>query len=533
MQNEIKTEFRGAGMNAKTIVLVAALLLAVFLIPFFSAQNFSPSADEITHLPSGYSYWKTGEIILNPQHPPLVKLLSSFPLLFLNLKFDKNDPNLTGPSRNEWQFGHNFLFTNDADKLLLLGRIAPILISVLLGLYIFKWASELFSHKAGILSLFLYAFMPNIIAHAQFVATDLAVAAFSFIALYYLWKLFKTGNKKFIVYTGISLGLALGSKFSGALLVPITAFLLLVYMWKGEGNNVFKIKKFLKYLVLIGVIGFLMLYIIYLFPHNPDFYLKGLRSIYADIAGNFYYYLNGNFSKDGWWYYFIFAFLIKTPIPALIAFALAIFAYRKYKLAGFEKQLIFLPVIVFLLVTSFKAHDIGVRYILPIYPFLILYAGGLTELNLNLNRKVVLILAAGLGVWYVFSAIRIYPDYLAYFNEFVGGPANGYKYLDDSNVEWGQDLKRLRAYQIQHPETKVLFSWRKSDLDYYGVENDLFSSGIKKRWLLNPSGRYAVNTHFLIRSRLEGSMTPDKYVDWLGLYRPVDRIGYSFFIYEF
>lgn len=518
--------------NTKILVLAAVLLLVIFIIPFFSAQNFSPSSDEITHLPSGYSYWKTGDVVLNPQHPPLVKLLSSFPLLFLNLKFDENDPNLT-PSGSEWRFGQKFLFTNDADKLLLLGRIAPILISVLLGLYIFKWASEMFSRKTGIMSLFLYAFMPNMIAHAQFVTTDVAVAAFSFIALYYLWKLFKTGSKKFIIHTGVGLGLALSSKFSGALLVPIMAFLLFVYAWKSGGHYFARAKKFFNYSVLIGAIGFLLVYIIYLFPGSLDFYLKGFRSIYSDVTGGYFYYLNGNFSKDGWWYYFIFAFFIKTPIPALIAFVLSFAAYKKYKLTGLEKQFIFVPVVVFLLVASLKAQDIGVRYILPVYPFLILYAGGLVELNFNFNKKAMFSVAAILGIWYVFSAVRIYPDYLSYFNEFVGGPANGHKYLDDSNIEWGQDLKRLRAYQIQHPETKVLYSWRKSSPEYYGIENDLFSAGVKKGLLLNPSGRYAVNTHFLVRMRLEGSRTADKYVNWLDLYKPVDRIGQSFFIYEF
>ena len=526
--------------NSKIFILATVLLAVTFLTPFFSAQNFSPSGDEISHLPSGYSYWKTGEVVLNPQHPPLVKLLSSFPLLFLNLDFDENDPDLTGSSRNEWQFGRKFLFANDADKLLLLGRLAPILISVLLGFYIFRWASEIFSRKAGLMSLFLYAFMPNMIAHAQFVTTDLAVAAFSFITLYYLWKLFKTGSKKFVIYTGISLGLALGSKFSGVLLIPIIAFLLFIHAWKNGGGFLFKTKRFFYYSILIGAIGFLALYILYLFPAGLDFYLKGLRSVYSDASANFHFYLNGNFSRDGWWYYFIFAFFVKTPIPALIAFALSLMAYKKYKLTGLEKQLIFIPVVVFLFITSFKAKDLGVRYILPIYPFLILYAGGLVvQLEVSLatwsrvRRTLARILLTGLAVWYIFSAVRIYPDYLAYFNEFAGGPTNGYKYLDDSNIEWGQDLKRLRAYQIQYSETKILYSWRNSSPVYYGIENDLFSDGMKKRWLLNPSGRYAVNTHFLVRLKFEGTMTPDKYVNWLDLYKPVDRIGYSFFIYEF
>src|SRR3989344_8301177 len=145
-------------------ILVLILLTVTFLLPFFSAQNFSAASDEITHLPSGYSYWKTGLTQLNPQHPPLVKLLTAFPLLFLDLKFDPKDSSLSGPLKDEWQFGRNLLFANNADTFLFWGRLPVMLLSLLLGVYVFKWVSEMFSAKAGLLALFIYAFMPAIIA---------------------------------------------------------------------------------------------------------------------------------------------------------------------------------------------------------------------------------------------------------------------------------------------------------------------------------------------------------------------------------
>ena len=91
----------------------------------------------------------------------------------------------------------------------------------------------------------------------------------------------------------------------------------------------------------------------------------------------------------------------------------------------------------------------------------------------NFGRTLLLFCLCAAAGWYVFSAVRIYPDYLAYFNELAGGPQNGYKYLDDSNLEWGQDLKRLAAYQKQYPEMKVLYSWDYSNPSYYGVQNVL------------------------------------------------------------
>src|SRR3989344_1923655 len=217
--------------SAKNIIVVGLLFLT-FLIPFLSMQNFSPAYDEITHLPSGFSYLKTGELKLNPEHPPLIKMLAATPLLFLNLKFDFNDPNLAGSKTDEWQFGRDLLFNNGTDRVIFWGRIPVMLLSVLLGWYVFKWGKELFSYKAGIIGLFIYALMPNIIAHAQFVTMDLGVTAFSFIAMYYLWKFTINPSNWNILRSGLSLGLALGSKFSAVFLLPISLVLPAVYIQK-------------------------------------------------------------------------------------------------------------------------------------------------------------------------------------------------------------------------------------------------------------------------------------------------------------
>ena len=140
-----------------------------------------------------------------------------------------------------------------------------------------------------------------------------------------------------------------------------------------------------------------------------------------------------------------------------------------------------------------------------------------------------MVLAAAAG-WYVWSAVAIYPDYLAYFNEAAGGPKNGYKHLDDSNLEWGHDLKRLAEYQKKYPETKILYSWDYSNPSYYGIKNILPKEPASFQ---NPTGRYAVNIHFLVRLQELSQKYNDKNLDWLSLYQPADRIGYSFLVYEF
>ena len=515
--------------------MAAVLLALVFLIPFFSAQNFSPASDEVTHLPSGYSYWKTSQITLNPQHPPLVKLLASLPLLFMDLKFDRQDPNLSGPLKNEWTFGRNFLFSNDVGRLLLWGRLSVMLMSVLLGFYIFRWASEMFSQKAGLLALFIYAFTPNIIAHAQFVTTDLALASFSFISLYYLWKSFRTKFRKYLIYSGLFMGLALSSKFSAVFMLMPATFLLIIHSWRGPSRSNFSIRQCVYALFVWAAPVFIVIYSVYFFPSDLDFYLKGLKTVYADWKPNYSFYLNGQFSPNGWWYYFLYAFLIKTPVPALIAFIFSVLLYKKLHLDKWDKMFVFLPMLFFTFITSIKAHDAGIRYLIPAFPFLILYTGGLADIIKikwhSLKSRILVLTVIGLASWLVFSSITSFPDYLAYFNELVGGPKNGYKYLDDSNIEWGQDLKRLRDYQIKNPGTKIAYSWNKLSPEYYGINNLIPLNGAN--WWGNPKGLYAVNTFLLIRMQYLSTGRKDPSLNWLSLYKPVDRIGYSFFVYEF
>jgi type I restriction-modification system DNA methylase subunit len=167
---------------------------------------------------------------------------------------------------------------------------------------------------------------------------------------------------------------------------------------------------------------------------------------------------------------------------------------------------------------------------LPIYPLIFIFVSRLIDFFLYHRRRGYF---AGLllGLWYLIATVSIYPDYLAYFNELVGGPAQGYKYLDDSNLEWGQDLKRLKIYLDQHniSKIKLLYSWNASP-DYYGIQWERLS---KEDWQEKPSpGIYALNTHALIRGEFFAK-TQGVHTDWLSRYKPIDRVGYSFYIFKF
>lgn len=537
--------------------LVSLLLVLIFLQTFLGARLFSVAMDEQVHLPVGLVHLQSEKIELDKSSTPFIGMLTALPgFLFAKPRIDLKDPYIL--NNDFWNFGNKFLFSNDTDQLVFWGRLVMIFLVLLLGIYVFKWADELFGIKAGLFSLFLFAFIPIVIGHAQLISTDVGLAVFFFISSYYFWKFLKEKKWRYQILAGIFMGMALGSKFSGVLLFPLfILFACLAELLTSSVRWTFDVKTFFKRLsrvfgiiLPVFVVGFLILWAIYLFPKNLNFYSGGLKLLYSEDANPDYLnYLNGNFKEGGWWYYFIEGFLIKTPIPFLVFLFWSLAWFRKHRTTFADKLGLLLPVVFLVISTSLSAHNIGVRYLIPIYPFLAVYSGGLINRILNYelgikdqkkflqaiihNSKFLILII--LSIWYVYSAISTYPNYLAYFNEFVGGSDNGYKYMDDSNIEWGQDLKRLKKFIDENPKTKVVYVWRQGDraLDYYGIGRERNIIDLKENWWAKPKGAYAVSSHFLVRAKIISRTMKDPSLDWASLYQPAKKIGQSFFIYEF
>src|SRR3989344_70183 len=528
-------------IKTPSLFLLFGLLLFFFVQIFLGARLFSVAMDEQIHLPAGFVHLQTKEIEFRKSNAPFVGVLAALPgFLFEKPELDSNDADII--SNNFWDFGNRFLFTHNADQLMFSGRMVVAVLSVLMAVYVFKWAKELFGEKAGLFALFLFVFIPTVVGHSQLISTDVGLAAFFLISSYYFWKSLKHNRLKYKILAGIFMGMALGAKFSGVLLAPLFLLFTLIAVWFSSdtlrdvrywSEVRKKLLKFFGLVLPVFAVGFLVLWTIYFFPADLSFYSDGLRSVYAeDINPNYPVYLNGDFQKGGWWYYFLEGFIIKTPIPFLIFLLWALALLKKHRVTFLDKMFLLVSPAVLFLLTSFSAHNLGVRYLIPAYPFLAIYAGSIIS---HINKKATIVFLVSLSVWYVFSAVNSHPDQLAYFNAFVCGSANGYKYMDDSNIDWGQDLKRLKKFTDANPDAKVVYVWRQGDraLDYYGIGKEKNIIDLKENWWANPRGTYAVSSHFLVRAKIMSQAYNEPSLDWLSLYKPKDRIGQSFFIYEF
>lgn len=516
-------------------LLPVALLAAFAAMALGSMSHHSITGDEVTHLPSGYTYLKTGEFRLNLQHPPLIKALAGLPLLFLDLK--PVEDGIGWKKSREWVFGRDFLTNNrePLERIVFVGRLPMIAVGLLLGAVLYLWARELWGAGAGLFVLLLYCFCPNFLAHTQIVHTDVGVAAFSLLAVYMLWKLVRTARWRYVLACGVALGLALLAKYSGVVTVLTVAALLAVAAWQGPSAQLEEQgRSRLGWTLLLTAsamaIALLALAVVAL-GFGLGNYHRGYTLIHADANPHWEAFLWGRYSKDGFWYYYLLAQLWKTPLPTLICFAAAVLLVPlRAKTSRLDWWFVLLPLVAFHGAGMWQRPSIGVRHVLPAFPFLFLACGATAWW---VGRRGALVKAAFglLCVWLVAATLGTYPHFLPYFNALAGGPQGGIRYLDDSNVDWGQEFYDLKHYvDERRPAEPRMLLFEPLPRSQYGI--DAQSIKLEDAVWPQPGLTYFVSRSYLQRNSLFDDYPGIKF-DWLERYRDVDQIGWAIGVYRF
>ncbi len=263
----------------------------------------------------------------------------------------------------------------------------------------------------------------------------------------------------------------------------------------------------------------------------PDTYTRGL--ILGQIkAQHRSAYFVGEIRRTGWWYYFPAAFLVKTPLTVLLLFFCGLILLAKTRTRWkCEGTFFLLPLAIFLGIAMTMHLNIGLRHVLPIYPFVLLISGiTLNEIRLKWRTMVLLIPVALATI----ELSLVYPHCLAFFNQLVGGPKNGDLVLLDSNLDWGQDLKPLKAWMDAHHVERInLGYFGAADPAYYGIRNTPLIGSPKfldaqVTWPRLP-GYVAVSVQNL--HGLTQYQTKRNFYEPLLDREPVANIGYSIHIY--
>ena len=547
------------------VKFILSIVVAIFMVQAVCSMRLkSPTWDETNYFGLGYYLlkYRQWDIPASTLHPPLSYYLNSLPYLFYAADESAWDlpPSLKCPECSHFTnptAGLTLLTDSryPKDRVLFWSRSTTIFIALILGFFLWKWTHEIYGSLSALCALFLYSFSPTILAHSRLITPDVTLTCFNFISVYYLWKVVKENRWSSIILCAIALGLALLSKYSALLLFPIYLILAAFIFSSKERvylpapfpfssflmreGNVCKILRLASLLFIIFTLAIFLLQLGYMF--HLEYYLKGAlhQWTYADKGHPTF--LMGMYSSQGWWFYYLIAFTIKTPLPVLIFLFLSLIFYKKNPHRVFLNQVfVLVPVVVYFLFFSIKLLCIGLRYILPIYPFLFMQASMVVGCRFKggkiLRRLIIVVLCC----WYLKSSLGIYPHYLAYFNEIVGGADSGYRYLVDSNLDWGQDLKGLGIYMRKKGIDRIHLSYfGAADPHYYGIKydwmpsyylpSDYLGEDIKvRRFKIPTSGIVAISA-----TNLQNVYFSDKrFYDWLKRYEPIYKIGYSIFIYD-
>jgi hypothetical protein len=491
---------------AAGIVLVA--FAAVFMALSVNAfTQTSASWDEPMHLTAGYAALVKHDFRLDPSHPPLLRIWTALPTVLFDTVSMQPIP-ADGVPATQWLpdaygFAHRFLYVeNDADRLLYRARFMTVILGVVLGIFVFLWTREWLGFVPAVIALACYTFEPNLFAHASLVTTDLGVTCFIFGAVYFAWLTCRKFSFPRVAGLAVCFSLALVSKFSAVLLGPVVLVLLgmaarrhapitpwrvsgvaaaigltaLAVIWASYGLRYLPAPSAasLNFAEATAAHSTLDSAIGWIDSHRllPNAYTQGFLYALTSVE-RLPAFLAGSYSADGWWYYFPLAFLLKTPLPliALIAIGLVIVCLRRRGIPFHDAAFVLLPIIVFLTAAMWTGINIGLRHILPVYPFLILVAAvGARELLRVARRPRVVMLAAVAVVW-TSEYAAAYPHALTFFNHAAGGPEAGYRYLADSNLGWGQGLKPLKKWMHDAGVTHVnLAYFGQADPAYYDID---------------------------------------------------------------
>ena len=495
--------------------LVAGLLALYWVMAITGSLRKSNAFDEMAHLTGGYSYLETGEYRLHPENGVLPQKWAALPLRLMSARF----PSTNQPAwwhSDLWTIGFQFLFQigNDADQMLFASRSMIAILGMALGLVIYFWSRSLFGPRGGLISLVLFAFCPHFLAHGALVTSDIPSTLFLTLSTWTFWRLLEKFTIARLLLAALSISALILSKATSLTLIPI-AFLMIAV--RGAlGYRTVNWRKVTAALAVIAGTALILMWAFYSFRYSafrdpepdhqhftyswnqvlahpvapvfralrsrhilPEAYLFGTSLNFVSLRsrGGF---INGKYSYEGFWYYFPYCFLVKTPLPFFIILLLAAMVALKRPISVERAAPLWILFAVYWFFALTSRVDIGHRYILPVYPVLYILAGSSVAVFQKQRKLWSYLLIACLG-WFVGESIFIRPNYLAYFNELVGGPRQGYKHLVDSSLDWGQDLPALQEWlEANHRDSRPVYLayFGTASPQYYGVNaRPLVSAG--------------------------------------------------------
>jgi len=523
--------------------LLALLLFAAFALAAGSAAQKSVTVDEFPGLPLGLATLKTGDAHLGVTTPLLPSVMAALPLLATSAQFD---PAPVAGYSSSWQAGGQFLRENALapgippenrgryHDYFLLGRLVSLAVLLTTCGLAYGYARSLYGPLGGLVAAALCCLSPNLLAHGPLITPDIYLTAAIVGSLWAFDRLLRRPAAKSTLILGLALGLAALAKLTGLLLLGIfpslLALLQLAARFRPRPNaaeaddfNFADWKRTWLALLAACALAVVVINLAYLgggsFVRLGDYELasRQLQAVQQQLPGwlpiplpryfflsidaqwaegGYTAYLLGEFNEQGFYYYYLVGWLVKTPLPVLLLAALA--GCWGGPLRRRELLLLGTAAALFCFFSLARHKNIGMRYVLFLEPMTAIWIARLAAPSAwkTAVRQSRILRTVGVGLACLLAAnLSIWPDYLAWFNWASGGPNHGHYYLLDSNLDWGQDLIALRRFQEREGIESL-------DLAYFGrVPPEVY--GVRYRPLgAQPPGRWAAISANLLWGRM-------------------------------
>ncbi|GGK95704.1 glycosyl transferase [Mangrovihabitans endophyticus] len=538
---------------------VAVLLGQMAAVMITTAVQQTPTTDEPVYVGTAAVYLQKHSLQFNPEHPPLGKLIIGAGVAAVHPRLD---PGFVG---DQWALGHSVLYEtgNDPWRLMLAARLPVILLTLLFGLVVFAFAAEVAGALGGLLALSMYAFSPDVIAHGSLATLDVPTAGFLLTACWLAWRARRGAYPvRAAVLAGLALGAALATKMSALPAVPVVLALIGFAVVParetsaqgetpvpGETPPVGRLDRWRRPALITagaGLVAVAVVWVSYLLVNPtlrwtqpigmpdlhgaqalaanllpfPEPYRDGLRIQFGFADVDFDGFLFGDLYRGSRWYYLPAALLVKMPLGMMalwVAGAVTMLAVRRLRPAA---AYLLVPAGVLLAGAMTGTRDFGARYAIAVPIFLAVVTGAVVQ-----ARRPWRWLALPLALFVAVSSVRTFPYYLPYANEAFGGPARTYRYLHDSNVDWGQDLGRLAdRLRTRYAGERIWLVYKgNGDPAYYGIDAS------------DPLAVPSARVHGIVAisdSWIDKSRPGSRLRQLIDTSRPIDSVGHAITIFR-
>ncbi len=536
-------------------IWLGVVMLAVTLILILTTLSDAPTYDEPAHIASGLTYAQLSDLRFNSEHPPLIKFLSglSLRLFYSDFKLNITQQDLQNPHTHViYDLGRNLFEQNNPTKLLLLSRLPLILLTLLGIFFVYQLTSDILQdQEKGLIASVLFGFEFNVLANGALVTTDMGLLVFWLgTVLFYLRFLFK-GRWQNLLFSGLLFGLALLTKYSAVFILPIVFFASLSLA------KTVSIKKILISLGVVALIGWVVIWLFYL-PFEapqmlweelpivqetiavkksetvdalvavaplPYYYRYGLKLINHHEAVGQLQYLAGRVGQFNWRWFYPLSFLLKTAEMYLVMFMISIYLVIRQKISNQRLTFLLIMIGLYFLLTIYSGMAFGMRILLPVIGFGAVLTGACTDKIKNTQLRQMLM------IFYVLLSIIRFPYFFSSANFFSAVLGSKHEMMIDSNLDWGQDLKRLSSWcREREIDSLAVLANTSLPIEVWGVQSLSLDEAYEQRGYVAVSST-VLNLPIELETEDGEIATLNKPFVFLDDYTVKEKLG-SFVIYD-